>query len=184
MDDMKSAREIAEERANRLGKFSAEEQRKQKEQECRQIAEGIVRKYLDSPRAEDIIAVLDKYQGEERELVGVAVVDLLTEAVTFDSETRAGRAVQGIVSVEPGTQAVVGRMTDLLTEYHQAGERIRKEVEGRAKELLHQLRISGTAVGGINVEASSQQQRNWEKFRAPLEQQLDALKHELHKGKS
>jgi len=177
MGDMKSAWEIAQERANRLGNLSREEQRKQKEQECRQIAEGIVRNYLDSPGAEDITAAVERYRGEERELVLAAAVDLLTEAVTLDSETRAEKAARGIVALEPGTQPVVGRMMDLLTEYHRAGERIKKEGEGRVKELLHQLRISGTAVGEISIEAGPQRQR------APLEQQLDALRQELRRGK-
>ena len=176
MGEMKSAREIAQERANRLGKLSREEERKQKEQECRQLAQGIIRNYLDSPGAEDIVARLDKYQGEERELISAAAVGLLTEAVSLDSATRAEKAARGMVALEPGTQPVVGRMMDLLAEYHQAGERTRKEVEERAKGLLHQLRISGTAIGEINIKTSPQRQR------AALEQQLDALKEEIQRG--
>jgi len=177
MGDMKSAREIAQERANRLGKLSREEERKQKEQECRQIAQGIVQSYLDSPGVEDIVARLDKYQGEERELILAAAVGLLTEAVTLDSETRAEKAARGMVALEPETQPVVGRMMDLLAEHRRAGERTRKEAEDRAKGLLHQLRISGTAIGEINIETSPQRQR------AALEQQLEALKQELRQGK-
>ena len=174
MGDMKSAREIAQERADRLGKLSREEQRKQKEQECRQIAQGIVRGYLDSPGEEDIVARLGKYRGEERELILTAAVGLLTDEITLDSETRAEKAARGMAALEPGTQPVVGRMMDLLAEHRQAGERTRKEAEGRGKELLHQLRISGTAVGGISIETSPQRQR------AALEQQLEALKEEIH----
>ena len=176
MGEMKSAREIAQERANRLGKLSREEERKQKEQECCQIAQGIVQSYLDSPGAEDIAARLDKYQGEERELILAAVVGLLTGAVTLDGGGRVEKAARGMVALEPGTQPVVGRMMDLLAEYHQAGERTRKEVEERAKGLLHQLRISGTAIGEINIKTSPQRQR------AALEQQLDALKEEIQRG--
>jgi hypothetical protein len=56
-------------------------------------------------------------------------------------------------------------------------------VESRAEEVLHQLRISGSAIGEINIEGSPQQQQDLQRFRAPLEQQLDALKRELHEGK-
>jgi len=45
------------------------------------------------------------------------------------------------------------------------------------------LRISGPAIGEINIEGSPQRQQDWQRFRAPLEQQLDALKRELHEGK-
>ncbi len=176
MGDMKSAREIAQERANRLGKLSREEQRKQKEQECRQIAQGIVQNYLDSPGEEDIVARLGKYQGEERELILAAAVGLLTEEITLASATRAEKAARGMVALEPGTQPVVGRMMDLLAEHRRAGERTKKEAESRGKELLHQLRISGAAIGEINIETSPQRQR------AALEQQLEALKQELPRG--
>lgn len=183
MADIRSAWEIAQERANRLGKLSAEEQRQQNEQECRQIAAGIAQKYLDSSETQNIASMLDKYSGEQKRLIELALFSLLIEAITFDSQTRAERAAQAVVVIKPKSQPLIGRMIDLLTEYHQAGTKIRKEVEGRGKELLHQLRISGSAIGEINIEASPQWQQDWQRFRAPLEQQLDALKQELHKGR-
>ena len=93
------------------------------------------------------------------------------------------KAAQGIVVIKPKLQPLIGRIIDLLTEYHQAGKKIKKEVETRTKEVLHQVRISGSAIGEINIEASPQWQQNWQRFKRPLEQQLDALKQELHKGK-
>jgi hypothetical protein len=127
--------------------------------------------------------MLDKHSVEEKSLLESALFSLLTEAITFDSQGRAEKAARGIVTLEPKAQPIVGRMIDLLTEYHQAGERIRKGVESRAKEVLHQLRISGSAIGEINIEGSPQQQQDLQRFRAPLEQQLDALKRDLHEGK-
>jgi len=183
MADIKSAWEIAQERVNRLGKLSAEEQRQQKEQECRQIAAGIVQKYLDSSESHDIAAMLDKYSGEEKRLIKLELFSLLTEAITFDSQTRAEKAAQGIVVIKPKSQPLIGRIIDLLTEYHQAGKKIKKEVETRTKEVLHQLRISGSAIGEINIEASPQWQQNRQRFKKPLEQQVDVLKQELHEGK-
>lgn len=183
MADIKSAWEIAQERANRLGKLSAEEQKQQEEQECRQIAAGIAQKYLNSSETQDIATMLDKYSGEGKKLIGLALFGLLTEAITFDSQTRAEKAAQAIVVMKPKSQPLIGRIIDLLTEYHQAGKTIKKEVETRTKEVLHQLRISGSAIGEINIEASPQWQQNWQRVKRPLEQQLDALKQELHKGK-
>ena len=183
MGDIKNAWEIAQERANRLGKLSAEEQKQQKEQECRQIAAGLAQNYLDFSETQDITTMLDKYSGEEKSLIESALFSLLTEAITFDSQGRAEKAARGIVTLEPKAQPIVGRMIDLLTEYHQAGERIRTGVESRAKEVLHRLRISGSAIGEINIEGSPQQQQDLQRFRAPLEQQLDALKRDLHEGK-
>jgi hypothetical protein len=181
--DIKSAWEIAQERANRLGKLSAEEQKQQKEQECRQIAAGLAQDYLDFSKTQDITTMLDKHSGEEKSLIESALFSLLTEAITFDSQGRTEKAVRGVVTLEPKAQPIVGRMMDMLTEYHQAGERIRKGVESRVKEVLHQLRISGSAIGEINIEGSPQQQQDLQRFRAPLEQQLDALKRDLHEGK-
>jgi len=87
MGDIKSAWEIAQERANRLGRLSAEEQKQQKEQECRQIAAGIAQNYFDPSETQDIATILDKYSGEEKTLIELALVGLLTEAITFDSQS-------------------------------------------------------------------------------------------------
>ena len=78
------------------------------------------------------------------------------------------------------------QIKDLLTEYERAEEaryeEQKAEVERRERELLHQLRISGSALGEINLEASE----TWEEFSQKLcsqfDQQLQQLKEQLVKN--
>ena len=62
MDELKSAWEIAQERANRLGKLSAEEKEQQERQGYRQIGQVLAQKWLDNPQRLDLTAELNKQE--------------------------------------------------------------------------------------------------------------------------
>ncbi len=44
-------------------------------------------------------------------------------------------------------------LSRLVLEYEGAEQKIRQELEGSYRETLHRLRISGTAIDAINIEA-------------------------------
>jgi len=50
MSELKSAWEVAQERANRLGKLSADEKEQQERQKYRQVGQVLAQKWLDSPQ--------------------------------------------------------------------------------------------------------------------------------------
>lgn len=89
------------------------------------------------------------------------------------------RVIQGIARLEPKSGAITERTSQLFQEYEGATREARQEIERKGKENLHQLRISGTAVGDINVEAMAQWQQTWHRLREPFEPRLDYLKQEL-----
>jgi hypothetical protein len=198
MSDLKSAWEIAQEKAERLGRLSAEDLRRQREETCRQAGTGIGQRYLDSPETVDLMAELDKHPEQERALVKGAVVKRLAEALQLGSEPRTGsgaagqgqsdtadlrleKTVDAIAALEPAWGTIIEQIRGLMQEYvAAAGKTQRKqEVEKKGRETLHRLRISGTAVGDINVEAAAQWQQSWQELSQAFAARLDNLKQEL-----
>jgi hypothetical protein len=155
MGELKSAWEIAQEKANRLGKLSTEEREQQARQRHRKIGQALARKWLDTSQKLDITAELNKHQEKEREIIRKAVIEHLAEAVEFTASqgiNRVKKIIEVINSLEPALQPKAEEIGNLVQEYEEAEQKIRKELESDYRETLHQLRISGTAVGAINIE--------------------------------
>jgi len=87
--------------------------------------------------------------------------------------------VQGIAAMGPNLQSIVEQIRELSQEYEQAAGKSRQAIENRGREILHQLRVSGTAVDGINIEATQEWQQSWHKLSEPFALRLDGLKQEL-----
>jgi hypothetical protein len=156
MSELKSAWEIAQEKANRLGKLSDEEKEQQSRQRCRQIGQVLAKKWLDSSRQPDITAELNKHGEKERDIIKQAVIEHLAEVIeltTIQGVNSVKRAIKAISSLEPELQPKAGEISQLVQEYEEAEQKIRQELESNHRETLHRLRISGTAVDAINIEA-------------------------------
>jgi len=190
MGKLKSAWEIAQEKADRLGKLSPAEMQRQREQECRQIGRAIAQRYLDNPESLSLAIELNKYQ-EKKDLVRQATLTHLTQAIdlrfltSFGMTSKPGmaskleRIIQGIATVEPKSESIIERIRGLAQEYAPLADKTRRATEIKCRKTLHQLRISGTAVGNINIEATPQWQQSWHLLTEPLESRLDSLKREL-----
>ena len=176
MGELKSAWEIAQEKADRLGKLTVEEEAQQREQRYRQIGTAIAQRYLDNPETLNLTTELNKRPEEEQESVKRAILNHLIQAMDLE------KAIQGIVSLEPESQPVIEKITRLLQEYEVAEKKTKQELESNYRETLHQLRVSGTAVGAINVEATPQWQQAQQRLVEALEPRLNSLKQELTKS--
>jgi len=161
MSELKSAWEIAQERANRLGKLSAEEKEQQERQEYRQTGQVLAQKWLDSSQKLDMTAELNKHKEKERDIIKQAVIEHLVKAIeltTTQGINRLKRVIEAISSLRPELQPKAEEIGQLVQEYEGAEQKIRQELEGNYRETLHQLRISGTAVDIINTETDHQWQ--------------------------
>jgi hypothetical protein len=157
MDELKSAWEIAQQRANRLGNLSAQEKEQQERQGLRQIGQALAQKYLGSPRQWDMITELDKYEERERDFIKQGIIEHLLKAIEFPPARgidSVKRAIEAISSLGPELQPKAEEMSQLVQEYEGAEQEIRQELESNYKETLHQLRISGTAVDAVNIESN------------------------------
>jgi len=156
MGELKSAWEIAQERANRLGKLSAEEKEQHERQSYRQIGQVLAQKWLDSSQQLDMTAELNKHEEKERDIIKQAIIERLAETIEFtttQSINSVKRVIEAISSLGPELQPKAEEMGQLVQEYEGAEQKIRQELESNYRETLHQLRISGTAVDAINIEA-------------------------------
>jgi len=155
MGELKSAWEIAQEKANRLGKLSTEEKEQQARQRHRKIGQALAQKWLDSSQQLDTTAELNKHEEKEREIIKQALIEHLVEAIEFTT-TRGINSVKRVIatisSLGPELRPKAEEISQLVQEYEEAEQKIRQELESDYRETLHQLRISGTAVGAINIE--------------------------------
>ena len=82
-----------------------------------------------------------------------------------------------------GVIPIVERIAELFKEFVEGlqgkYESEKEHVEKEERELLHQLRISGSAVGDMNMAASESWGELYREFAAPFNGRLEALKQEL-----
>jgi len=182
MSEMKSAWELAQERANRLGKLSAQEKEEQERQTYRQIGQALAQKLMDGSQGLDVTAELSKYAEKGRGVIERAIIEHLVEAIELTAAKSVADAkgtIGAISSLKPELQPGAEEVSQLIQEYELAEQKIRQELEGNTRETLHQLRISGTAVGAINIE----DKRQWQLARQGLVEsfapRLNALKQAL-----
>jgi len=178
MGELKSAWEIAQEKANRLGKLSAEEKEQQARQGYRQIGQVLAQKWLDGSQRLDMTAELEKYEEKEREIIKQAVIEHLVEAIEFTTTRGINsmkRVIEAINSLRPELQPKAEEISQLVQEYEGAEQKIRQELESDYRETLHQLRISGTAVAAINIETDPK----WQLARQGLVESYTPRLHDL-----
>jgi hypothetical protein len=179
MGEMKTAWEIAQAKAAKLGKLSPEEQRQQQEKEARQIGTAIAQRYLSHWNQEDMQEEVSRYTAEQKPIIIRTILGELAETMGLRSQNMFERTVEGILSLKPEAQGTIDRMRELSSEYGQAESKTRQEIEARVKQMLHQLRISGSAIGGINVEANREWQQSMQELDRPFQERLEELKSEL-----
>ena len=181
MGEIKSAWEIAQEKAAKLGELSPEEKRRQKEDRCRLIGKSLAEKYLGEHDTQHLEAELNKHNDEDKALISQAVLHQLIERIDLRYSLTLDRTSQGILSLVKAETAVktVGKIKELFQEYREAEKEKRQEIERAGSEILHQLRISGTAISQINIQAKDEWHKKLSEVSRPYEERLSRLKQEL-----
>jgi hypothetical protein len=182
MSELKSAWEVAQERANRLGKLSPEEKEQQERQRYRQIGQALAQKWLDSYQKPDMTAELNKHEEKERDIIRQAVIEHLVGSIEFTTTqgiNSGKRVIEAISSLKPELQPKAEEIGQLVQEYEEAEQKIRQELESNYRETLHQLRISGTAVDSINIASNPQWQLARQELVEALIPRLNDLKQAL-----
>ena len=180
MGELKSAWEIALEKANKLGKLSAEEEQQQKEQNCRQIAQGLTQKCLNTD-LQDISSEIGNYPTEERKLIKQAILYHLVEAIDLQNSAKLEKASQCIANIYPESQPILEQISQLFQEFKQSQGTLAQELQSNGKEMLHRLRISGTAVGDINMEVIHEWQQSQQSLVGAWQPKLASMKQTLLK---
>jgi hypothetical protein len=182
MSEMKSAWQLAQERANRLGKLSAWEKEEQERQTYRQIGQALAQKLMDGSQGLDVNAELNKHEEKGKDTIRQAMIEHLVEAIELTAAKSVDnlKGIVGAIStLKPELQPKAEEVSQLIQEYELAEQKIRQELEGNTRETLHQLRISGTAAGAINMEDSPQWQTARQGLAESFAPRLNALKQAL-----
>jgi hypothetical protein len=184
--EIKSAWELAMEKVEKLGKLSPEEVRRQKEEKCGSMGQGLAEKYLTGLALRDVKIELDKYKGEERELVRAALASKLIDAIELGDAERLSKVIEGISELNlksrEGLAGIRAEIEQLFAECREAEQKKRREVETAARGVLHQLRISGSAIGSVNPEVVPEWKNELDKIALPYRERLDSLKARLRSG--
>ena len=182
MSEIKSAWELAQERADRLGKLSAQEKEEQERHTYRQIGQALAQRLMDRPQGLDVASELSKHEQKGRKTISQAIIEYLVGAIELTGAERADsakRIIEAIGSLRPELQPRAEEVGQLIQEYELAEQKIRQELEGNTRETLHKLRISGTAVGAINMEDNPQWQLARQGLAGSFAPRLNALKQAL-----
>ncbi len=183
MGDIKSAWELAMEKVDKLGRLSPEELRQQKEDRCRAIGEGLAERYLAGLPLRDLKVDLDKNKGEDRDLVEAAVALWLVASIELGDIDRLEKVLEALaaVSAKPreGLPEIRAEIEALFAEYRQADQKRRREVETAARGVLHQLRISGSAIGSVNPEVVPEWKGELDLIARPYRERLSGIKARL-----
>jgi hypothetical protein len=188
MEEMKSAFDRAMERADKMGKLSPEEMRQRQEEEYLPVGRAIAERYLNHGHEQLFKEEVDKHDGERRGIVVRAALTGLVEAVSLTGYERTEKALNGVLALigdgrVDAVNSVIGGITGLLAEFSQELERKygeeQERIEKSERELLHQLRISGSAVGSINMAASQAWGKVYREFSFTFEERLEQLRGEL-----
>lgn len=193
MDEMKSAYEIAMEKAERLGRPSEEDVNKWKYvPQGQEIALG----YLKNER--NLVAELGNYDEDVRRHVIAGAQEILLRNIDIPrndsvkkSNKRAMEGIKALKSDKAGIENVYSKMRRIFEHYEQQGEQQRKQAyedlkmdfEQRLEQALRQQQMGVPARGMVNVEVQPQFQEEWRRTLLQLDSQyhklLDEYKQEI-----
>jgi hypothetical protein len=184
--EMKSAFEKAMEKAEKLGSLSPEEMRERREAECTTLGRAIAERYLGHGQRRLLREEVGRYGGEEQGIVMGAALSRLVEAVDLKSgDAVIGRVLEGLVALmgKGHVVEVTGNIKGLLQEFRevkrQTYESEKEGIERDGRELLHRLRIAGSAVSAINLKSSEAWAGLSTELESQFSQRLEVLKREL-----
>ena len=193
MGDIKSAREIAMEKIDKLGEPTEEERL-----EWKYLPEGekLAAKYLKHDA--ELLPELSKFDKKATPHIIEGVSGILIKNIIMpENETAkktAKRAMDGIKTIKTDkahVEAALNQIRHVFNHYEQQGEQQRKQAyaalktdfQAKVEQALRQQMGGNTAGIRIDIEKQPQFQEEWRKLKAQLDVQylklLDEYKQEL-----
>jgi hypothetical protein len=181
---MKSAWEIAMEKAEKLGKLSPEENQRMRQATYGPAGEGLAKKYLSGLPLKHLEIELEKYTGDDRRMVLKSLLTVLKAEITLDRLDNTDKALEAWRAFAATEQAhrAIQDIKSLLADYERAiksqeGKPV-QEVEDEMRRQLEQEGISGSALV-INIKKSPKVVMGLENLKKEYSASLIALKEEL-----
>jgi hypothetical protein len=154
-NELKSAFDIAMERAQKLGGLSAEDKKRLREGELSEVGQALGKRYLSGLPIRDVELELGKYK-EDRQILIRYIVAFLVDKISLTEPGDVERVLEAISHFSESPK-VIEDIRGLISEYRKAVEQSRQEIQSklgtaRRKELARKG-ISGSAVE-LAIEAS------------------------------
>ena len=197
MDEIKSAKEIAQEKIDRVGEVSEADKFRWK-----YLPEGekLGAKYLKE--GHDLAADLARFPAPALPYIKKGLEEVFAAAIVLPKTEGAGarnkRAMDGIVAIKKdktATNKLIGQMRQVLDHYNDQGEKQRKsarealkdEYEGKLRQAMDKQLGGAAGMEDLKISAENlpQFQEEWRRVSAQMDQQylklLDEFKKELAK---
>ncbi len=179
--EIKSAFELAMEKAASLDKLTPAELAAQREKEYGPRGAAIASRYMENRlRASELKGELARYRDEDGKVVRVAFLRTLCQSIRLDNTGGNARAFDGLAAVTVGGSLGEARKSieEVAASFiNEAGGK-RASCEEKEREKLQALGISGSAVRPA-LEGSESWREELEKARSEHEARFSSLKAEL-----
>lgn len=148
-EKIKTALEIALEKAQKLGALSDEEKQRTKHEELVAAGEALAKRYLNGLTLRDIGVELGKRGEEDRRIISRHLLSRLVDRIDLEHIAGAERILAAIQHLY-GESGVVQSIRDVLQEYESSMEKAwqenRSALESAKRNDLELKGISGSAV--------------------------------------
>ena len=114
MGEIKSAREIAQEKVSKLGELSPEEKKGQQQDRCRTIGKSLAEKYLSQYDIRLLETELNKHIAQDKDLMKQAAIHRLIEGINLKYGSTLDKISQGILTLANTAMAIetIGKIKD------------------------------------------------------------------------
>jgi hypothetical protein len=184
MDRIKSALEIALEKTAHLERASAEELRRQKEEELVTLSKGIVQKYLRGEYTlKDVASALERHP--ERELMAQALWEQLMAAISLENCEAVFEGLEFLAADKEAVRKATARAKEISQDCRLEKEHrlhvLKDGVEQSIRQELFQHGIAGSSVE-IDVESAPQWRQGLQELEAFSQTRLELVKKSLNQS--
>ena len=181
MEQIKSALEIALEKTANLKRASAEEIRRQKEEDLVILASGVVQKYLRGEyKLKDLASASERHP--EKELMSQALWEQLVAAISLEKCDNVLEGLEFLVRDKEAMKQVTAKAREISEEFYlEKNKRLHvlsDRIEQSIRQELSQQGISGSSID-IDVELTSQWQQGFHELEALFQTRLELVKESL-----
>ena len=177
-EKLKSALEIALEKAQKLGALSEEERQGLRDEELVAAGEALAKRYLNGLHLRDIEAELGRRREEDRRIVSRHLLSSLVDKIDIEHVEDDERILAAIQHLS-GDSGIVQSIRDLLREYQSATEKAWRE-NGSALEKAKRNELALKGISGSAVDPAIETSAEWLEIRQRLDshyqERLDEIK--------
>jgi hypothetical protein len=180
-DKMKSALDVALERARRLGSLSAEERQSLKEKDLATAGEALARRYLAGFPLRDVEIELKRHREGERQTVTGYILSGLVEAISFGDLAGAEKILAAIrhISRDSGAgEAIEALFREYQRAMEEAWQENRSRLEAARGSELALKGISGSAVE-LGIETCAEWLETRHRLDSHYRERLEAGRREM-----